>query len=455
MMLFTTKWLSTIFPTYNGSVMDENVIEHVTTDSRVKSSNSLFIPLVGEKFDGHDYVKQAINQGAVATLWNKQKEVPANLPSDFILFYVDDTLDGLQQLAKIYRNEVNPIVIGITGSNGKTTTKDIVSTVVGMSFKTHHTKGNLNNLIGLPLTMLAMPRDTEMLVLEMGMNQFGEIEQLSTMAKPDYAIITNIGESHIEYLGSRDGIAKAKLEIIAGMKEDGTLLIDGDEPLLTHKDLPKNVIRCGFDAHNDIIIKHSVLTQDTTVFTLSDGNEYTVPLLGKHHALNATFAITLAKELKIETSLVQKALSSTSLTGMRFERLSGKNGSSIVNDAYNASPTSMKASIEVVKQLKGYTQKVLVLGDMLELGENAKELHYAISDIIDEQISTVLTYGDDAKEISKAVKDKGLTIECKHVETKKDLLQAIQPYLKRDVLILFKASRRMEFETIVDQITHS
>src|SRR5699024_5003327 len=195
MVIFTADWLTTIFKHYRGNVKQVS-IEEVTTDSRKKTDNALFIPLIGEKFDGHDYIEQAIDHGAVAAIWNKNKPLPSFLPKNFLVFFVDDTLQALQRLARGYRNKINPIVIGITGSNGKTTTKDIVTAVLSSKYKTHATEGNLNNHIGVPLTILSMMRDTEMLVLEMGMNHFNEIDLLSKIASPDYAIITNIGESH-------------------------------------------------------------------------------------------------------------------------------------------------------------------------------------------------------------------------------------------------------------------
>ncbi|WP_404452505.1 UDP-N-acetylmuramoyl-tripeptide--D-alanyl-D-alanine ligase [Virgibacillus necropolis] len=451
-MLFTTNWISTIFNNYQGSAKDKIKINEVVTDSRVRSTKSLFIPIEGENFDGHDYIKQAFNYGAIATLWNKNKELPSFLPTDFPVFLVDDTLGALQSLAASYRNEINPIVIGITGSNGKTTTKDLVASVMKSSYRTHATVGNFNNEIGLPLTILAMPRDSEMLVLEMGMSNFGEIERLSKIALPDYAIITNIGESHIEYLGTREGIAKAKTEIVKGMTDKGCLLIDGDEALLESFHTRDNVITCGFKAENDVKIEKTTISHDHTEFTFSDGGTFTIPLLGKHHALNAAFAITLANKMKIDSTTIQHALSSLQLTSMRFEMVAGKNGVSIINDAYNASPTSMKAAINVVKQMDGFANKILVLGDILELGEYAQSLHESVSEVIDAPISVLYTLGDHAKTISEKVNTQSNDIKCKHFNTRDDLIQDLAFYLNKDTLVLFKASRGMQFEKMIEKI---
>ncbi|WP_308430700.1 UDP-N-acetylmuramoyl-tripeptide--D-alanyl-D-alanine ligase [Lentibacillus kapialis] len=432
--------------------MDNIEVAEVATDSRKKLDESLFVPLEGENFDGHDYMKDAFDRGASAALWDKKKGLPDFLPADFPVFFVEDTLAAMQELAKAYREKVNPVVIAITGSNGKTTTKDITASVVGASFKTHYTQGNLNNQIGVPLTILSMPPDTEVLVAEMGMNHFGEIETLTKIARPDYAVITNIGESHIEYLGSREGIAEAKLEIIEGITKNGYLLIDGDEPLLRHIHLRDGVITCGFEDHNDVAITNITISQQSTQFELSDDDSYTIPLLGSHHALNASFAVTIGGLLNIATKTVKQALTELELTSMRFELMNGKNGSFIINDAYNASPTSMKASINAVKHLEGFRQKVLVLGDVFELGKNSKQLHRTVADSIDESMTAVLTFGKDADEISSAVFKQTPAIDCRHFTSKETLLDALNAYITKDTLVLFKASRGMQFESFVKQV---
>ncbi|WP_430786114.1 UDP-N-acetylmuramoyl-tripeptide--D-alanyl-D-alanine ligase [Virgibacillus flavescens] len=451
-MIFTTNWITTFFSDYKGVAQDKIEINEIVTDSRVDSSKALFIPIQGENFDGHDYIKEAFNNGAVAAFWNKKKEVPSFLPTEFPLFFVDDTLSALSKLATAYRNNINPIVIGVTGSNGKTTTKDLISQVLQSSYNTHATKGNFNNEIGLPLTILAMPRETEMLVLEMGMSNFGEIERLSTIASPDYAVITNIGESHIEYLGSRAGIAKAKLEIIKGMKDEGYLFIDGDEPLLQEFHSKNNVVSCGFKAGNNVEIEKASILHNQTEFTLADGTTFTVPLLGNHHALNATFAISLARLLKIDDVTIQNALSSLKLTSMRFEMFAGKNGIAIINDAYNASPTSMKAAIDVVKQMDGFQNKILVLGDILELGDYGKSFHKSVSEVINDSISVLFTIGDLSKVINDEVQKRESQIICKHFDSKEDLVNDLTNYLNADTLILFKASRGMQFEKMIENI---
>jgi len=450
-MLFTTKWLSVIFTNFSGKAMPTDEILEVTTDSRKKTKKSLFIPLIGENFDGHDYAEQALENGAQAFLWDETKDLPASIPKDFPVFYVKNTLTALQQLASHYRNEVNPVVIGITGSNGKTTTKDLTASIVSSVYQTHFTQGNFNNHIGLPLTILSMPRETEVLIAEMGMSNFGEIELLSAIARPDYAIITNIGESHIEFLGSREGIAKAKMEIVKGLKNDGIVIIDGDEPLLSGLKDRYHTETCGFDKASEYVIDRIKITEEGTAFRFLN-SEYHLPLLGRHHAKNAALAIMIGKHLNISTEKIKEGLHTLNQTSMRFELMKGKGGEAIINDAYNASPTSMKAAIEVVKQMTGFKEKVLVLGDVLELGKHSENLHRSVADVIDEQVTAVFTYGKDSKLISSAVKDRNKSILSNHFTTKDELLKQLKEYQNENSLLLFKASRGLKFESLINEM---
>src|SRR5690625_1993670 len=420
--LFTTQFLTTLFPAMSGKQSTEQIyIEEVTTDSRNTTSNGLFIPIVGERFDGHTFIEEAVKNGAVAALWQKDRPIPDTVQTSCTFFSVDDTLVALQQLAHAYRKDVNPIVIAITGSNGKTTTKDLTKAVLQTTYKTHATRGNLNNDIGLPLTLLQMPRDTEVVVVEMGMNDFGEIRLLTNIAQPHYAIVTNIGESHIEHLGSREGIRDAKLEIVASLDEDGLLIIDGDEPLLTESANFRHVRSCSFTS-GDLVIENVQIDGKTTTFTIDD-TTYTIPLLGKHHAKNASFAILVAKQLKIDDAVIKRGLMDVEHSTMRFEMIDGKNNVTIINDAYNASPTSMRAAIEVVKQLTDFQYKGLVLADVLELGTFAAPLHRTIGEKIDHSIDFVFTRSEEAEVICEVVKKREPEIVCRHFTSKDELIR--------------------------------
>lgn len=450
--MFEIEWLTQIFPNYKVEEKHKkNTVDVVSTDSRVLESNSLFIPLIGDRFDGHDHVNEAIERGAKAIIWNIDKPV-GDIPSDISLFFVTDTLKALQLLATEYRELVNPQVIGITGSNGKTTTKDLLEGALNQTYITTATKGNFNNHIGLPLTILNMEKNTEVLILEMGMSNFGEIELLSEIAKPDIAIITNIGESHIEHLGSREGIKQAKLEIVKPMTKDSVLIIDGDEPLLAEINFAGKVITCGFSEANQQVISRIKLTPSSTTFNVNEAY-YEIPLLGNHHAKNATFVIEVAKLLKVSDEKIRAGLTKINLTHMRFELITGKNNTTLINDAYNASPTSMKASIEVVEELDGYQKKILVLGDILELGLDYKKYYLDISKKVNamQTIDEVYTYGGTSELITEYLNFNS-AIKAEHFSKKELLVKRLEKQMQENSLIFFKASRGIKLEDIIEQL---
>ncbi len=421
----------------------------VFIDSRLQVEQGLFIPIIGERFDGHEFIFDAIKNGAVATLWDVSKPIPNELiESQFPVFYVNDTLTALQQLAKHYLEFVKPRVIAVTGSNGKTSTKDLIESVVSQVYKTHKTKGNYNNHIGLPLTILSMPSDCEVIILEMGMSDFGEISLLSRIANPDFAVITNIGESHIEQLGSREGIATAKYEIIDGLKEKGVVILDGDEPLLKvyqHECL----ITCGYDTNNHFQITHYQMDENGITFCVNGNSDYHIELLGKHNVKNSVYAIAIGKYLNIDEHTIQIGLKKGKLTGMRMEKKAGYNQSLIINDAYNASPTSMKAAIETIKQLKDFEKRVIVLGDMYELGEKEKELHISVVAAITAPITHIFTVGEKGRWIAEALLEaKSDSFIIKSYQNKEEVVDPIKKLLDNKTVVLLKASRGMGLESV-------
>ena len=429
----------------------------VSTDSRKIETNQLFVPLIGENFDGHQFIQTAIEKGATATLWKRSIPYPNELNKSIPVILVDDTLVALQRLAKEYKNMVQPIVVGVTGSNGKTTTKDLIASILRQKYKVHKTIGNLNNHIGLPLTLLSMPFDTEVAVLEMGMSNKGEIELLTNIAQPDIAVITNIGESHIEYLKTRENIALAKLEIVKGLKEQGLLIANGDEPLL------RNLV--GGNGHFQIKwigngeknqsypVEKKLLDSEKMFFTTSDGADYVLPLLGNHNVINAMLAIEVGKKLNIDVPTIKKGLEELQITGMRLEKQVAKNGALLLNDAYNASPTSMKASLELLASFPNTLKKVAILGDMLELGKQEKEYHNEIGRLCASlNIDHLITTGTLGKEIFRGALNANLDDQDATHLPIEDISDFVLHHFDQNTVILVKASRGVHLERVVETI---
>jgi UDP-N-acetylmuramoyl-tripeptide--D-alanyl-D-alanine ligase len=449
------RTLAEIEKMVNGSGLDKNYkdqyINGVTTDSRLVEKGNLFFPLVGDIFNGHEFVDKAIEKGAAAVIWKKTEPNP---PKNIPVIFVSDTLQALQNLAKEYIDGLKVKVIGITGSNGKTTTKDMVAAVLENTYKVHKTKGNFNNHIGLPLTILGMAEDTEVAVLEMGMSGKGEIELLSMIAKPDVAIITNIGEAHLLDLGSREGIAEAKLEIVSGLKENGLFIYHGDEPLLQERvpSLSLSTVTFGNSPKNDYF--PSDINQELTGTTFNiNNNEYFIPVLGKHNVSNALAAYAVARYFDVKEEAIKEGFRNIKITGMRLELVQSNRGVSVINDAYNASPTSMIAAIQLLEDLKGFNKKFVVLGDMLELGEDEKEYHRQVGRCIkQDEISHVFTYGKLGKEIANGAKQKRSEEFVHHFEDKKVLIDQLKSLIQENDVVLVKASRGMKLEEVVNAL---
>jgi len=429
------------------------VVKGVSIDTRKIEDANLFVPFKGENVDGHQYVRNAIENGASAALWDIN--VP-NPPEDIPVIVVEDPLLALQSLANQYRHELDLKVVGITGSNGKTTTKDIVANLLSVKYRVHKTQGNYNNHIGLPLTILSLPQDSEVAVLEMGMSGFGEIELLSEISQPDAAIITNIGESHLQDLGSREGIAKAKLEIVKGLKSDGLFAYYGDEPLLEDGVQTlnlKHVETFGRSESNTIYPTKINMDNKGSHFetSLAEGETFFLPVLGVHNIHNALAGILIARKFGLSVDDMKEGLQSLKLTQMRMEMVEGKKGESIINDAYNASPTSMKAAIQLVSELEGFHTKILVLGDMLELGDQEEEFHQEIGQLINpEKVQHVFTFGPLGGFIGKGALE-NFSPDRVHSFTDKDsLTKELSSFITGEELILFKASRGMKLEEVID-----
>jgi UDP-N-acetylmuramoyl-tripeptide--D-alanyl-D-alanine ligase len=432
------------------------MVHGVSTDTRTIQQGNLYVPLKGAKFNGHAFVQDALDKGASAVLW---AETEGNPPRGVPAIVVDDTLRALQRLAHRYRKQLSAKVIAITGSNGKTTTKDMVAALLATTYKVQKTEGNLNNHIGVPLTLLRLEEDVEMAVVEMGMSNFGEIELLSNIAEPDAAIITNIGESHLQELGSREGIAQAKLEILSGLKKNGLFVYYGDEPLLASRvsslPLPEHVLTFGQGNENDYSPESVHLQANGMVFTIrqATNRSFFLPILGKHHVYNALAAIAVARFFDVSWENVQEALSQLQVTRMRMEVVETKKGWTIINDAYNASPTSMKAALQLLQELMGYKKKIAVLGDMLELGDREVEFHQKIGAMLrPEIVDYVFTYGTLARHIALAARPFFPDGRVNAYEDKRALANDLLAVVSPGDVILLKASRGMKLEELLPDL---
>ncbi|PIC72335.1 UDP-N-acetylmuramoylalanyl-D-glutamate--2,6-diaminopimelate ligase [Sporosarcina sp. P17b] len=426
----------------------------VCIDSRNVQAGDLFIPFRGEQVNGHQYVKGAIEKGAIAALWLKDEPNP---PADIPLLFVEDSELALQQMARSYRSELTCTVIGVTGSNGKTSTKDLIAGVLSPYRKVKKTEGNFNNELGLPLTLLSIEDDTEVAILEMGMSGFGEISFLSTLAKPQFAVITNIGEAHMQDLGSREGIAKAKFEITDGLTSGGMLLYDGDEPLL------QELVRQQPDFYSvsfgyeqaDLTAQHILSTDKGSSFTVTGKLEgqFTIPVYGSHQVKNALAAVMIAKELGLSEKQIEESLSGTLLTDMRMQPMVGKNGSLLINDAYNAAPTSMRAAFRFIDETSVKEDKWLVLGDMLELGTDERHYHEGLAeDLKKMNVKGIALFGSRMKWLADQLTDYPGEVMWTANDT--DLLaEALRPKLTEQTVILFKGSRGMKLERIIAMLT--
>ncbi|MFX3674899.1 MAG: UDP-N-acetylmuramoyl-tripeptide--D-alanyl-D-alanine ligase [Paenisporosarcina sp.] len=438
------------------NIQNNITVTGVSINTKTLQPGDLFIPFKGEKVNGHQYVKQAFEKGASAALWQNDEPNP---PSDLPLILVENCEHALQMMAQAYREEHKATFIGITGSNGKTSTKDLVAGVLSPYFRVQKTVGNFNNNLGLPLTILALHEDTQFAVLEMGMSGYGEIAFLSNLAKPHYVAITNIGEAHMQDLGSRAGIAKAKFEIIEGLKENGKLFYDGDEPLLSplvEEDFKGESFSFGYDGSNDISAVNIMATEQGSQFDVSGvlSGAFSIPVLGKHQVKNALVAILIANEAGLSTNQIQQSLQHVSLTDMRMQMIPASNGALFINDAYNAAPTSMKAAIAFTRETTIRPEKWVVLGDMLELGENEKQFHEELAEYLtSETITGICLFGPRMKWLYEILQKTWPENQILWTDSNYGLIiEKLLSVTSSESLILVKGSRGMALEKVIEPL---
>ena len=408
-------------------------IKNVVMDSRKVIKGSLFFAIN----NGNSYVKDVLDKGASLVIADNTDI------KDERVIKVTDTIATMQDLATKYRKKLDIQVVGITGSNGKTTTKDIVYSLLSTKAKTLKTKGNYNNHIGLPYTLLNVTDEEKFVVLEMGMSSLGEIKRLGEISGPNYAIITNIGDSHIEFLKTRDNVFKAKTELLEFVDKENTFVC-GDDEYLGKLDVNK----VGFNENNTYKIESYEFSNKDSKFIL-DGKEYEMPLLGKHNISNTAIAIELAKKIGLTDEEIQKSLKEVKISNMRFQEI--KIGNDIyINDAYNASPMSMKAAIDTLNEIYDDKYKIAILGDMLELGENEIDYHIDVLNyLLDKKIKLVYLYGERMKKAYDIfMKNRSEEYRFWYYPTKKGIVESLKN-IKIEKVILLKASRGIKLEEII------
>lgn len=422
-------------------------------DSRAVKQGMFYIAIKGENFDGNKYAESAMKNGAMGCL------VSEEVKSDKPVVLVEDTIKALGLLAKYYRNKFNIPYVGITGSVGKTTTKDMIACALSAKLNVMKTQGNCNNHIGLPLTLLSLEKENEIGVTEMGMSGFGEIEYLASLVEPETAVYTNIGVSHIENLGSRENILKAKGEMLNHLKKDGTVILCGDDDLLLNlsEEIDFECITYGIENKNcdvfaDNIRQSGENEMEFTIHAKEGTFEGRIPVLGDHNVNNALAAFVVARKYGIEPSDILDALSRFCPGAMR-QNIVKTNGITLINDCYNSSPSSVQAGLKTLRQLKG-KRKIAVLGDMLEMGEMSETLHRDVGGYaVDTKADYLIAVGDMSRFIIEGACQNGFDRKnTKFFRTNVEVNSFLDSFLEEGDAILVKASRGMKLEEIVDHI---
>lgn len=455
--------------TYYGTEADkEKEIAGAVIDNRLIEKDYLFIAIKGARVDGHSFIPAAFEAGALAVLSEHELENPAG---SYIL--VESCENAMKKIAKFYRKSLDIKVVGITGSVGKTSTKEMIASVLAQKYNVHKTEGNFNNEIGLPLTIFKIRKEHEVAVLEMGISDFGEMHRLAEIANPDVCVITNIGLCHLENLIDRDGILRAKTESFEHLTENGIAVLNGDDDKLCTKTMVNGRQAVFYGLGKNAKVSEAVLEETlcaekgiyaTDVETIGltgtkavihvsagDGRESTfeveIPIAGEHNVYNALAAVGVAQELGLTIEEMKRGIESVQTIGGR-SNLIHINGVTIIDDCYNANPVSMKASIDVLAKADG--RKIAVLGDMGELGTDERKLHFAVGEHFSQKgIDMLFCTGELSTEIAKGVILASPDTLVHYFETKEELIKALKEVCKEGDTILVKASHFMNFPEIV------
>ncbi len=442
--------------TYVGDeALADKVICGAVIDSRLVEEDYLFIPIKGERVDGHNFIPQVFEKGACCVLSEIELENPAGP-----YIRVNSSEEALKKIAAFYRQSLSIKVVGITGSVGKTSTKEMIASVVSQKYRVHKTAGNFNNEIGLPLTVFGIRAEHEVAILEMGISDFDEMHRLATVANPDICVITNVGLCHLENLGDRDGVLKAKTECFDHMKEGGLAILNGDDDKLSTK---KNVngratVFYGFHADGNQIYATDVANlgfegMEAIIHTPNGEFKVNITIPGEHNVYNALAATAVGLELGLSLEEIKKGIEEARTIAGRTNLVKAK-GMNVIDDCYNANPVSMEAALDVLSHAKGRT--IAVLGDMGELGEDEKALHFGVGKCAAEkQIHTLFCAGVLAAEYKAGAESVSGKEGCQvfHYENRDDMIEALLSYVKEGDNILIKASHFMDFPKVVDALT--
>lgn len=439
--------LSEIAPYLGATYNKDAEFDSVCIDTRKITKGCLFICIKGERFDAHQFADEALSLGAAAVM------IHSDIEPNGAYIKVDDTAKAMLSLSGYYRSKFDIPVIGLTGSVGKTTTKEFTHLVVSAKYNAIKTLGNLNNEIGVPQMLFQIDNSTEAAVIEMGMNHFGEISRLVNEVKPTIGLITNIGVSHIENLGSREGILKAKLELCEGLAEGAPLILNGDNDMLqTVKDEHHKVVFYGIE-NGEFKAENIVETDNSTSFDVvyyGKKQHITIPTIGIHNVYNALAAFAVGYFLNVEPQAAADALGTYVPAGMR-QKVVDVDGITSIEDCYNASPDSMRAALKTLSNIKG-NKKIAVLGDMLELGDYAKTAHTEVGKAVAEnKIDYLLAYGNDAKFYVDGAKQDGVE-NAFLFDDKEKLSEMLLNIATKGDAILFKGSRGMKLEDVINTV---
>lgn len=437
---------------YGTEEAKEKTIADITTDSRKAGKDSLFVAIKGEKVDAHRFIPAVFEQGALCVICERAPEHPAGA---YIL--VESSLQAIKDIAEFYRKQLDMKVVGITGSVGKTSTKEMIASVLSEKYRVLKTLGNFNNELGLPLTVFRLREEDEIAVLEMGISHFGEMHRLSKIARPDICVITNIGQCHLEFLGDRDGILKAKTEIFDYLAPAGTIVLNGDDDKLATLQEVKGIQPVFFGIDSDRMISatqiHSLGLKGIAcrICTGQGDFDVTIPIPGYHMVYNALAGTAVGLSLGMTTEEIKRGIEKLESLSGRFHIIETDNYT-VVDDCYNANPVSMKASLKVLGDALG--RKVAILGDMGELGENEQQLHEEVGVAAGQQgIQLLICVGALSEGMAKAAKETNPQMEVIHKQTLEEAIDSLQQCLKQGDTILVKASHFMHFEKIVEVLT--